>query len=68
MTFFCATHILQVIGRQSIVYKSITTVCSDATALNDLIEIINKNKTRLPVTRWVKSSLNFELLVPKWGN
>ena len=24
--------------------------------------------TRLPVTRWVKLSLNFELLVPKYGN
>ena len=32
---FCATRILRIIGRQSIVYKTITTVCIDATALSD---------------------------------
>ena len=28
-------------------------------------EVNFKRNTRLPVTRWVKLSLNFELLVPK---
>ena len=37
MTFFCATRILRAIGRQSIVYTYLTTVCSDATALSDYV-------------------------------
>ena len=57
------------LGIRSLIIKSSTK----ATQKNIFVIIFKEkrkhlNITRLPVTRWVKLSLNFELLVPKLGN